>query len=223
MKKNLSLVSMFVSLFMVFLLSGCLFDATKTTTQRSLDPEGNPVETVTEEPVTSTPFFESGNLNKFYEYEGNRVDKFNAMASKKIDFIKEQGAKRQADLATPTERTLSNLVDTLLVAQIPTSPPPDGIAPPKTMADVGEKTIIPALQLALQAYGYGLFGDIERPQSDSSVSIVNSGLGDVFFQSENNKNPVLTVSGESSGMFDFGLYKGGDAITSTDSSQKTLW
>ena len=200
---------------------GC--GATKTTTTRTVDDENNVVETVTEEPVDSTPFFESGNLQKYFEYEGGRVDKFNALASKKIDFIKEQGVKRQESLTTPVERTLSNLVDTLLVAQIPTAPPPDGIAPPKTMADVADKNLIPLGQLTLQAYTAGIFGDFDRPQSDSSVTINSSGLGDVFFQSHDNKNPVLTVSGESSGTFDFGLAKGGDTITKNDSSQQTLW
>jgi len=206
----------------VLLLIGCA-PTTKTTTTM-LDDNGKVTGTITEEPVAETPFFESGNLNKFYEYEGSRVDKFNIMASKKIDFIKEQGTARQKDLQTPTERTLSNLVDTLLVAQIPTSPPPDGIAPPKTMVDFADKNLVPVASLALQGYGLGLFGDSAKiPKNDSSVAINNSGLGDVFYQSDNNKNPIYSIAGESSGYWDMGLNKGGDTTTKTDSSQKTLW
>lgn len=208
-------------LAMMFFLSGCM-GATKTTTQ-TFDDDGKVIGAVIEEPVDTTPFFESGNLNKFYEYEGSRVDKYNALASEKIGFIKEQGIARQKDLTTPTERALSSIVDTLLVSQIPTSPPPDGIAPPKTMADFADKNLIPIGQLLLQGYGYGLFGDIDRPESDSSISINNSGMGDVFFHSSNNKNPAISVAGESSGTFDFGLSKGGDTITKNDSSQQTLW
>lgn len=211
-----------VVLGVFLLLVGCA-PSTKTTTTLTYDDANKPVETTVEEPIDTTPFFESGNLNNYFEYEGNRVDKFNVLALKKIDFIKEQGASRQKDLTTSVERALSNIVDTLLVAQIPTAPPPDGIAPPKTMVDLFDKNFVPLASLSLQAYGLGIFGDVDRPQSDSSVTINSSGLGDVFFQSQNNKNPLLTVSGESSGTFDFGLSKGGDYTSKTDSSQKTLW
>jgi len=207
---------------LLLVLAGCA-PSTKTTTTLTYDAENKPVETTVEEPIDTTPFFESGNLNNYFEYEGKRVDKFNVLALKKIDFIKEQGLARAKDLTTPVERALSNIVDTLLVAQIPTAPPPDGIAPPKTMVDFVDKNFVPIAQLTLQGYMGGLFGNYDRPQTDSSVTINSSGLGDVFFQSQNNKNPLLTVSGESSGTFDFGLSKGGDYTSKSDSSQKTLW
>ena len=207
--------------FCISLTSGCA--TTKTTTVTTYDDQNRPIETTIEEPTETTSFFESGNLNKFYEHEGNRVDKFNALASEKISFIKEQGLARQKDLTTPTERALSNIVDTLLVAQIPTTPPPDGIVQPKTMVDFFDKNFVSIASLGLQAYGLGLFGDVDRPQNDSSVTINNSGLGDVFYHSDNNKNPTYSVAGKSSGYWDLGLSKGGDTTTSNDSSQKTLW
>lgn len=205
-------------------LTGC--GATKTTTTKAIDGNGNPVETVTDEPVQTAGFFESGNLAKHYESEDKRIERYNALAMEKINFVKEQGVKRQAELTTPTERALSNVVDTLLVAQIPAAPPPSNIPPPKTMADVADKNLLGVGNLILQAYGLGLFGDIDRPQNDSSVTINNSGLGDVFFHSDNNKNPTYSVAGESSGYWDLGLNRGGDLTQidrSNDSSSHSLW
>lgn len=208
--------------FMVAFLVGCA-PANKITTTKTDDGGGNVTVTTVEEPVESTSFFESGNLIKHYESEDKRIDRYNALAMEKINFVKEQGVKRQENLVTPTERALSNVVDTLLVAQIPTAPPPSNAPPPRTMIDFFDKNFVSLANLGLQAYSLGLFGDVDRPQNDSSVNIVNSGLGDVFYHSSGNKNPVLTVSGKSTGSFDFGLAKGGDYTSTTDSSRKTLW
>ena len=126
--KRISMLACILALLLA--LTGCIGTTnTRTTTTRAIDPAtGTEVVNMVEE---DKDFWESGNLRMYYEADGKRVDAHQRLALEKITFVREQGVLRQADLQTPTERVLSNVVDTLLVAQIPTVAPLAFLSCPK--------------------------------------------------------------------------------------------
>jgi hypothetical protein len=169
-------------------MTGCIGTTnTRTTTTRAIDPDtGTEKVTMVEE---DKDFWESGNLRMYYEADGKRVDAHQRLATEKITFIREQGVLRQADLQTPTERVLSNVVDTLLVAQIPTVAPAPSSPAPKTAVDMFERNLVPLTHLAVGVGGELLDLDIGGPfgrnsgEGSSSLEEVVVG-GDLFINSE---------------------------------------
>ncbi len=177
--------SFVVILAVLLLLSGCA----QTTTVK-LDP-------VTQQPVTTTKagFFASENLQAHYAFETARSDNHAQVAQAKIDFIRQNGLARAGTYSSPTEQLQSNIIDSLLVGQIQTAPPPSGLQPPKTLADALDRNLTSWLGLGLQ--GYGLLRDRGGDVSaDSSQHIINSGSGDLFFEAHDNKNPTYTLSAQ---------------------------
>lgn len=180
----------------VVALTGCFGSGQKTTTVKSLDPATLIETTTTTE--EDKDFFESGNLRMYYEADGKRVDSHQALALKKIEYVKEQGAARQADLVTTTERVLSNIVDTLLVAQIPTSAPQSNTPAPKTMADVassgaGVQWAYLGMGLVGEAFDLDLdFGTFGGGGNDGSASLKEVTVaGNLLINSEINDQHYL--------------------------------
>lgn len=167
---------------MALLLTGCAAgtSATKTTVT---DPATGRV-TITE-PTVEDGFFESGNLNKYYEFEGKRADKHAEVAQKKIGEIIKAGNAAMQNYATPVERAQGALLTQMLIAQVPVTPPPDGIAAPKTMTEMFDRNLIPLLSTGLQAYGL-IWGNLGNSASSADMTISSSGTGSVFVNSSGN-------------------------------------
>jgi hypothetical protein len=191
--KRISMLACILALLLA--LTGCIGSkSTRTTTTRAIDPDtGTEKVTMVEE---DKDFWESGNLRMYYEADGKRVDAHQRLATEKIIFIREQGALRQADLQTPTERVLSNVVDTLLVAQIPTVAPAPSSPAPKTAVDMFERNLIPLTQIGLGIAGEAFDWDIGGPfgansgEGSTSLEEVVAG-GDIFINSERNDQYYL--------------------------------
>ena len=189
----MKLVHVLAILAVAISLSACGSN-TRTTTTRALDPDtGTEKVTMVEE---DKDFWESGNLRMYYESDGKRVDAHQRLALEKITFVREQGVLRQADLQTPTERVLSNVVDTLLVAQIPTVAAAPSSPAPKTAVDMFERNLIPLATLGIGVAGAVFDWDIGGPfgansgEGSTSLEEVVAG-GDIFINSERNDQYYL--------------------------------
>lgn len=174
---------------------GCGRKSIQTTT---IDDFGKTV-TVTE---TEHGFWESENAVNHLQFESNRVDKHSENVNAKITAITEQAVNASINAQTPTEKVLINLLAMTHVSHIATSAPPSGIAPPKTAVDMWSTNLIGLGHLALGAY-VTFFDDDFRSNNSTqdSPTISNSGAGDVFFMSDNNKNPSYNLTGENSTNF----------------------
>lgn len=187
-------ISLILSVVMLgWLLVGC---AGKTETVSKTTDPNTLIETTTTT-TKDTDFFESGNLRMHYEADGKRVDSHERLATAKIGEIKEKGFERQKYLTTDTERALSNVVDTLLIAQIPTSAPQSNTPAPKTMADVassgaGVQWAYLGMGLVGEAFDldldFGTFGG----GNDGSASLKEVTVaGDLLINSEINDQHYL--------------------------------
>ncbi len=178
-----------MSMMLVMFLGGCAGATGKTTTTDLAT--GKVV--VTENPG----FFESENLDKYYEFEGKRADKHAEVATAKISAIIETGAANMANYTTPIERAQGGLITQMMVAQVPVTPPPDGIAAPKTMVDMFDRNLIPLLSTGLQAYS-AIWGDRGESASAADMTIANSGTGSVLVYSDGNslQNYDLSANGD---------------------------
>ena len=180
---------------------GC---ARQTVTETKQNLDGTQTVTVTKD----HGFWESENLSNFYGFENNRVDKNAENVTKKIDAIKEHAMQGIQNAQTQTEKVLISTLAMVQLDHIATTPPPSGQQAPRTGVDMWDKNLLGLVNTGLNVYG--IFGrDGDRSSYDDSPSIVNSGAGDVFYMSSNNKNPQysLNATGESSvtGTFDLGL------------------
>lgn len=213
----------------LLVLTGCAAP-TKVTTTTSIDP--NTKEefiTIVEEPADNTSFWESGNLKNYYEFETKRLESFNENVDKKINAIKENSIARASIEMTNTERLLTNIIDGMLIAQIPVVPSPSGQTAPITMTDFFNKNLVGLTSVALQAYG--IFLHSGNSGDDASVKITNTGAGDVFYQSYDNKNPKYKLAEGAVGTFDLSLdnaptYDYSSSVTTTNDSSShssTLW
>jgi hypothetical protein len=181
--------------------------------------------TVTE-PVASTGIFESENLNKYYEFEGLRADKHAEVATKKIEAIIQTGAANMQNYTTLIERAQGGLITQMMVANVPVTPPPDGIAPPKTMTDMFDRNLIPLLSTGIQAYGL-IWGNNGDSASSADMTITSSGTGSVFVNSNGNslQNYDLSANGDAgyiSGLtFGSGVTYTPQTTTTTTEGEKT--
>lgn len=180
---------MVVMLAGLMLLGGCAGQQGKTTVT---DPVSGRV-TVTE---PGPGMFESENLNKYYKFEGKRADKHAEVATAKITAIIETGQANMQNYTTPIERAQGGLITQMMVANVSVTPPPDGIAPPKTMTDLFDRNLISLLSAGLQAYS--LISGPGNHVSDSSMTVSNSGTGSVFVGSNGNslQNYDLSANGD---------------------------
>lgn len=218
-KKILS--ALIISIYFIS-LTGCA--GTKTTTY-TYDDAGNVNGKVVEEEDGT---WKSENVAMFYEFEGKRVDRNAENVTKKIEAIEKQTSSASELAQTSNEKVLIHLLSMTYIQNISTTPPPSGLQAPKTATDMWGANLVGLGNIFLN--GYALFANDDGTRTtstDNSPSIINSGAGDVFYMSDNNKNPnyTLTPSGESSATFNFS----GDASntpTTTNTSTEgdsTLW
>jgi hypothetical protein len=194
---------MLMGILMLLLLSvGC---ARQTVVETKTLSDGTDVVTKT----TDHGFWESENLAGFYQFENNRVDKNADNVAKKIDSIQKQAMLGIQSAQTQTEKVLISTLAMVQLGHIPTTPNPSGQQAPKTAVDMLDRNLLGLLNLGVSAWGVYELGNNGGDSYQDSPSIVNSGAGDVFFMSDNNKNPQynLSAAGESSlsTSFDLGL------------------
>lgn len=158
-----------------------------------------PTKTIKIDPVTkaetittSSSFFASENTRDYYDFEGKRSDNHAKVSQAKIDFIRENAIKREGSYTTATERLQSNIIDSLLVGQIQTAPPPSGVLAPKTMADIFDRNLTSWAGIFIQ--GWQLYKGNSDRNSDSSMTISSSGSGSVFVGSNGNSLQDYTLS-----------------------------
>ncbi len=188
-----------IILCLTLFLQGCAGSGSGSGKTTVTDPKTGQI-TVTENPG----FFESENLNKYYEFEGRRADKHAEVAQAKIEAIISTGNAAMQNYTTPIERAQGGLITQMMIAQVPVTPPPDGITAPKTMTDMFDRNLIPLLSTGLQAYGliWKTSGD---SASSSEMTITSSGTGSVFVNSNGNSLQDYTLSADGEGGYISGL------------------
>lgn len=176
----------------------------QTVTETKYNNDGTQVVTTTK----THGFWESENLSNHYEFENNRVDRNAENVTKKIDAIQTQAMLAIGAATTQNEKVLVSALAMTQLNTIQTTPSASGMQAPKTSVDMLDRNLVGFANLGLNAWN--TFGNNRGDDISDSPSIVNSGAGDVFYMSSNNKNPQynLNATGESSvnGTFDDGIY-----------------
>jgi hypothetical protein len=213
---------LFACSIVLLLLAGC---GAKTETK--VDPITG--QTVT---IEESSFWDSGNSKMFYEMEMTRATEARASAEAKIAAIGAQAKAMQAAAQTPTEALLTGVIATLSINAVPTDVRPSGIAPPKTVADVMDKSLVPLLGLGLQAYQVfgGEWGESHRTSRDQSPDMTITGTGNsIIYQSDyartlsddyNLSSMHGSVSASGSG---FGGYDGSNHYSETTGNQEASY
>ena len=193
----------------------------------SVDKDGNPVK-VTEpayRPAVDTGgFFESKNLSNFYNYQGKRSDNHKESAENKVAAINANAIKAAEKAATNTEVVLIYLLAGQQIAAISVDPPPDGLKPPATMADIFGQNFTNWANLGLNIYSAYKNNTNTNSTADDSPTINLTGNGNYFnYKSPNSFNPTYTISGESSGTWDTNKYQFDDHSTESKSTSTSLF
>jgi hypothetical protein len=187
------MIKKIITLTFILLLTTQLGCARKTT-QTTVNPDFSTTTTVTEH-----GFWESENHSNHLKFESNRVDKHAESVNTKVNAITEQAALASVNAVTPTEKVLINVLAMTYLSNVPTTPNPSGIQPPKVAVDLWNSNLIGLGHLALGAYVTFFDDDFRSNNShtaNDSPSIENNGAGDVFYMSDYNKNPNFNLTGE---------------------------
>lgn len=199
-----------VGFVVALVLAGC--GSTRTT--YTTDKMGVPMQTTEER-----SFFASENLGDYYKFESARIDKHSENVDKKLTALKETSAARMTTIkATAQEAQLMSIIDSLLIAAIPTDPLAAGKAP-KTMADTLDANFwLNALNTGKTWYDSAKSNRNQSKNDGDDITVVNNGnMGDVNSKSFN-KTGTLTVDGQSTGYIDFSKGKD-ESQTTTQETQ----
>ncbi len=170
-----------IVVLLLLIVSGCAAGVgpQKVTTTKTDSITNETTITVTE--TKDTPgLFESGNLNKFYEFKNIQAEKYADTAQKKMEFVYKAGQDLILNCNTRLERALASLNTQLQISMISTAPPNDGIQAPKTMLDFNWVGLLGTGLNAVQIW-WNSSGN-----SSNATSIANNGSGSIFVNSNGN-------------------------------------
>ncbi len=196
-------------------LQGCAGSERKTVTNPTTGET-----TVTETSGTAA----SENLRMFFDFEGKRVDAHASLTEKKLTMIGDFGRDLMANCTTPLEKALAAHNTQMQISSVATAPPPDGIAPPKTVADFMDKNLVALLGTGVNAASM-IWGTRANSSESSSadMTISSSGTGSVFVNSSgiSLQDYVLTATGGESGTISGLTFGSGVTYTPATSIQQT--